>query len=148
MDYGINQVVKLHKVLRRKMCKLYKNPNFCSPALAGEQTKSEGLRPHDFTCGNIVAVAIFVQPLGGLVGQTSVFLDKGSDVPTGCRGVQTTDAEDIVLDCGDNRLIGLQSDAPIDGDDFAVCVGVVGKSFLHDFISLHSRGAPSLMIQV
>ena len=38
-------------------------------ALDGERAKkSEGLRPHDFAGMNIVAIAIFIQPLGGSVG--------------------------------------------------------------------------------
>ena len=110
--------------------------------------KSEGLRPHDFASMNIVAIAVFIQPLGSLIGQVCVLLYKGSDMATGCRAVQTVYTEHAIFDGGNDGLIGLESNTALNAEDFAICVGMIGKLSSHIFFSLRFRGAPSLIIQV
>jgi hypothetical protein len=105
--------------------------------------KSEGLRPHDFTGVDIVAIAIFIQPLGGLVCQVCVFRNKSPYVATGCRTVQTTHTKHTIFDGGDDGLIGLESNTALNIDDFAICVGVIGKLSSHIF-SPCVLGAPPL----
>ena len=91
----------------------------------------------DFSGVDIVAVAIGVQTLCGLVGEICELFHKPADVPFSGSGIQAVDCQPaIIVDSCHNSGIGLKSNAVFRLVDTAICVGMRIEFFhLDQFLS-------------